>query len=166
MVLLGTCLYTHVFEHLFSIILGMYLRAELLGHMVINFLRNHHILFSTVTAPFLHIVKWWLLSPIQHQQESPFEGAVKKETLLSANSSVMIQHGCETASQCDSSIVKQHGYKLAQLWGGPGARTFSRSTALPSAGLRHSTSALVCFGETASMGLSPAMKHRESALLS
>lgn len=36
-------------------------------------------------------VKQWSLAPIQCQQESPVWGAVRKETLFSANSSVMIQ---------------------------------------------------------------------------
>ena len=42
-------------------------------------------------------VNWWLLVPAQCQQQSPIWGVVKKETLFSTNSSVIMQHGCESA---------------------------------------------------------------------
>lgn len=35
--------------------------------------------------------------PIQYQQESPVGDVVKKETLFSGNSSVMIERGCGAA---------------------------------------------------------------------
>lgn len=43
----------------------------------------------------LDIVNQWLLASIQHQLESPVWGVVKKKTLFSTNSSIMIQHGCK-----------------------------------------------------------------------
>lgn len=48
---------------------------------------------------------------IHCQQESPIWGVVKKETLFSVNSSVMIQYGCGTAQECYSSIMHRHAVR-------------------------------------------------------
>lgn len=39
----------------------------------------------------------WILPPAQHQQEPLISGAIKKEILFSANSSIVIQHSYGTA---------------------------------------------------------------------
>lgn len=76
------------------------------------------------------VVSRWLASTdgCWHQQESPISGAVKKESLFSANSSGVIERGCEKkAQQCYSLIKRQHGCEVAlgqdycpagQLWAG------------------------------------------------
>lgn len=74
----------------------------------------------------LKTVNQWSLAPIQHQQETLIWGAVKKETLFSANSSTVIQQGRMAVEQINSvlysSIMRQHGCGTALLRGGPGAR--------------------------------------------
>lgn len=86
---------------------------------------------SYLSVPALAVyVNHCLLVPIQHQQESPVWGAVKKETSFCANSSIVIQHNW-TARLWNSSVVFQFNYEAAWLWGGP---------ALLCAGL-------LCFGE-------------------
>lgn len=47
----------------------------------------------------------WPLVPLQQQQESPIWGAVKKEILCCANSSTVIQHGCENSTAVGPSAV-------------------------------------------------------------
>lgn len=66
-----------------------------------------------------HDVNQWSLVPIQCQQESPMWGTGKKETLFNA----------------DSLTVIQLNYEAAGLWGGPGDRPPSASTALLWSGL-------------------------------
>lgn len=62
------------------------------------------------------------LVPIQWQRESPIWGVAKKEILLSANSSIVIEHVCEksmaaeqlnnvTAQLWSSMTMKYHGYE-------------------------------------------------------
>lgn len=48
-----------------------------------------------------------VVGAIQRQQKSPFWGAVKKETVFSANGSIVIQHSCAPALWCYSSITGQ-----------------------------------------------------------
>lgn len=53
---------------------------------------------------------WWSLKTIQRQKEWP-NGRAVKEILLNANSSIVIQHNCET-----SRAVEQLNSIIGQLW--------------------------------------------------
>lgn len=64
----------------------------------------------------------WSLVLIEHQQESPRWGEVKKETSFCANSSAVIQHGHGSAQESGSSVKEQRGCEVAlgqaPLWTG------------------------------------------------
>lgn len=80
------------------------------------------------------------LVPIQCQRASPIRGVVKKEALFSANSSIVIQQGCDKDTAMKQLESVPPNYETAQLWnsmadsgpgqGGPPGRSCSRQTAL------------------------------------
>lgn len=92
------------------------------------------------------------LVPIQCQRASPVRGVVKKEALFSANSSIVIQQGCEKDTAMKQLESVPPNYETARLWNsmagsGPGARWPSREVLLSlgsSALLRPSWSILPC----------------------
>lgn len=55
---------------------------------------------------------------------------IKKEISLSANSSIVIQHGCRTTWLWDSSIVVQFNYNTEWLWNSVALRGFLGEEAL------------------------------------
>lgn len=68
-------------------------------------------------------VNQWSLLPIQCQQEFLILGSVRKKTLFSTNSSIVIQHDCENTAQLwNSSIESQLIHQATWLRGDSGAR--------------------------------------------
>lgn len=61
------------------------------------------------------IVNRWSLAPIQCQQEPLILGVLKKKTLFSDNSSVVIQDGYGNSTAVQVSIVLQLSYEAAHL---------------------------------------------------
>ena len=89
--------------------------------------------------PFSHAVNQWSLAPIQGQQGSPLWGVVKKETLFSTYSSLIMQHSCET------SMV------VGQSWAQP-----PQASSVPlCSGLCWSVPPLLCSGEVPSISAQP-----------
>lgn len=52
---------------------------------------------SVLSLSLASDVKRWSLAPLKHQQDLQVEVQVKMDSLCSANSSSMIQHGCENS---------------------------------------------------------------------